>query len=103
MDFIDSSQFMSSSLEKLVDNLAKEGPTKFHHMTEYFGTEKIDLLLRKQVYPYEYLDSEYKFTTEEQLPPKEAFYSSLSGEDISVEDYAHAQMIWEEFGIKHLS
>ena len=78
MDFIDSFQFMSSSLEKLVDNLAKEGPTKFHHMTEYFGTEKIDLLLRKQVYPYEYLDSECKFT-EEQLPPKEAFHSSLSG------------------------
>jgi hypothetical protein len=78
MDFIDSFQFMSSSLEKLVDNLAKEGPTKFHHMTEYFGTEKIDLLLRKQVYPYEYLDSECKFT-EEQHPPKEAFHSSLSG------------------------
>jgi hypothetical protein len=29
-------------------------------------------------------------------PPIEAFYSSLSGEDISVEDHAHAQKIWEE-------
>ena len=86
---------MSSSLEKLVDNLAKERSTQFHHMTEYFGTEKIDLLLRKQLYPYEYLDSECKFT-EEQPPPIEAFYSSLSGEDISVEDHAHAQTIWEE-------
>jgi hypothetical protein len=91
---------MSSSLEKLVDNLAKKGPTQFHHMTEYFGTDKIDLLLRKQIYPYEYLDSECKFT-EEKLLPKEACYSSLSGEDISVEDYAHAQKIWEEFGIKN--
>ena len=89
MDFFYSFQFMSFSLEKLVDNHVKEGPTKCYHMTEYFGTEKIDLLLRKQIYPYKYLDSECKFT-EEQLSPKEAFYSSLSGEDISVEDYAHA-------------
>jgi hypothetical protein len=51
MDFIDSFQFMSFSLEKLVDNHVKEGPTKCYHMTEYFGTEKIDLLLRKQIYP----------------------------------------------------
>jgi hypothetical protein len=29
--------------------------------------------------------------TEEQFPPKEAFHSSLSGADISVEDYPHAQ------------
>ena len=43
---------------KAMDNLAKEDPTKFHHMAEYFGTEKIDLFLRKQIYPYEYLDSE---------------------------------------------
>jgi hypothetical protein len=41
---------MSSSLERLVENLAKEGPQKFTLMTDYFGKEKIDLLLRKQVY-----------------------------------------------------
>ena len=89
MDFIDSFQFMSFSLEKLVDNHVKEGPTKCYHMTEYFGTEKIDLLLRKQIYPYEY-------------PPKESFHSSLSGEDISVEDYAHAQYVWKDFNIQNL-
>ena len=101
MDFIDSFQFMSSSLERLVENLAKEGPQKFTHMTDYFGEEKIDLLLRKQVYSYEYLDSECKFT-EEQLPPKQAFYSSLSGENISVNDYAHAQCVWKDFNIQNL-
>jgi hypothetical protein len=78
-----------------------EVPTKFHHMTEYFGTEKIDLLLRKQIYPYEYLDSECKFT-EEQLPPKEAFDSTLSGENISVEYYVHAQCAWKDFNIQNL-
>jgi hypothetical protein len=38
---IDSFQFMSSSLEKLVENIAKEGESKFEHMTNYFGDEKI--------------------------------------------------------------
>ena len=55
-----------------MDNLAKEGESKFEHMTDYFGDEKIKFLLRKQVYPYEYFDSESKFT-EKQLPPIESF------------------------------
>ena len=51
---------------------------------------KFILLLRKGVYPYECMDSWEKFdgTT---LPPKEDFYSKLNLEDISDEDYAHAQ------------
>ena len=34
------------------------------------------------------------------LPPKEAFYSNLNLEDISDEDYAHAQKVWDVFEIK---
>lgn len=60
MDFIDSLQFMSSSLQKLVENLKKQGSSKLRHMTNHFGEEKISLLLRKQVYPYEFFDSEAK-------------------------------------------
>ncbi len=101
MDFIDSFQFMSSSLEKLVENLAKEGESKFEHMTDYFGDEKIKLLLRKQVYLYEYFDSESKFT-EKQLPPTESYCSSLSGECITEEDYAHALTVWRELGLQNL-
>jgi hypothetical protein len=59
---------------------------------------KVFTTLRKQIYPHEYLDSECKFT-EEQLPPIEAVHSSVSGEYIPVEDYAHAQKIWEELHI----
>ena len=50
------------------------------------------MLLRKGVYPYEYMDSWEKFD-EIALPPKKHFYSNLNLEDISNEDYAHAQKV----------
>ena len=62
---------------------------------------KFVLLLRKGVYPYEYMDSWEKFD-KNTLPPKEAFYSSLNLEDSSDENYAHAQKIWDVFEIKNL-
>ena len=62
---------------------------------------KFILLLRKGVYPYEDMDNWEKFD-ETTLPPKEAFYSSLNLEDISDEDYAHAQKVWDVFEINNL-
>lgn len=53
------------------------------------------------VYPYEYMDDFAKFQ-ESQLPPISAFYSSLTNADISLDDYAHAQHVWESFGLRHL-
>ena len=47
------------------------------------------------------MDSWEKFD-ETTLPPKEAFHSNLNLEDISNEDYAHAQKVWEIFEIKNL-
>ena len=62
---------------------------------------KFVMLLRKGVYPYEYMDSWEKFD-ETALPPKKDFYSNLNLEDISDEDYAHAQKVWDIFKIKNL-
>ena len=53
---------------------------------------KFVLLLRKGVYPYEYMDSWEKFD-ETSLPPKEDFYSELNLEDITDENYGHAQKV----------
>ena len=62
---------------------------------------KFVLLLRKSVYPYEYMDSWEKFD-ETTLPAKKAFYSKLNLENISDEHYLHAQKVWEVFEIRNL-
>ena len=59
------------------------------------------MLLRKYVDPYEYMDSWEKFD-ENTIPPKEAFYVNLNLEDISDEDYVHAQKVWDVFEINNL-
>ena len=60
------------------------------------------MLLRKGVYPYEYIDSSDRFN-EKSLPDKKAFYSELNSEDITDKDYAHAQEVFKELKLKNLS
>ena len=62
---------------------------------------KFVLLLRKGVYPYEYMDSSERFD-ETSLLNKEAFYSKLKLDYITDKDYGHAQKVWEVFEIKSL-
>ena len=59
------------------------------------------MLLRKGVYPYEYMDRWEKFN-ETSIPDKEAFYSELNKEGISNADYAHSQKVWKVFFKKNL-
>ena len=56
-------------------------------------------MLRKVVYPYEYIDSWEKFN-ETSILPKEAYYSKLNEEVISDADYAHVQKVWDVLEIK---
>ena len=94
--FIDTFQFMATSLEKLVNNLSKDA---FDNVKRYCAENKLDLLTRKGIYPYEYMDSSKKLK-ETQLPSKEPFYSKLNDKGISDENYAHAQEVWKTFEMK---
>ena len=62
---------------------------------------KFVLLLRKGVYPYEYMDSWEKFS-EISLPSKEDFYSNLNMEDISDIDCRHANNVFKVFKLENL-
>ena len=87
--FIDSVNFMQSSLAKLV-----KGSEEFPIMQKIVPEEKNwQLLLKKGIYLYEYMDSFERFD-ENQLPEKEKFYSSLSGKGITDEEYRHTQDVW---------
>ena len=97
LTFIDSFQFMSSSLDKLVSNLPKE---LLKYTSKMFKGDKINLMVRKGVYPYDYMDSFDKFN--KKLPIKEEFYSILNNEHISDEDYQHAQNVWNTFSLKNM-
>ena len=96
--FIDSFKFMPTSLDSLVNNLPEEA---FNNLEKYYTGDKLSLVKRKGVYPYEYMDSLERFK-ENKLPPKEAFYSRLTGEGISNEDYEHAKNVWDVFEMKNL-
>ena len=97
LTFIDSFQFMSSSLEKLVSNLPKES---LKYTSQKFKGKKLDLMSQKGVYPYDFMDSFDKFNSE--LPSKEDFYSILTDEYISDKDYDHAKNIWNTFELKNM-
>ena len=97
LTFLDSFQFMSSSLEKLVGNLPKE---LLKYTSKMFKGTKFDLMVRKGVYPYDYMDSFDKFNSP--LPKKEEFYSILNNEHISDENYKHAQNVWNIFNLKNM-
>ena len=70
--FIDSMQFRTSSLDKLVKNLSDED---FNYLVEEFGSENLELLKQKDAYPYEYMNSFERFN-QEKLPARKYFYSS---------------------------
>ena len=59
------------------------------------------MLLRKGVYPYEYMDNCERFD-EESLPDKESFYSSLNMENIDDIDYRHCENVFKKFKFKNL-
>ena len=94
--FKDSFKFMRSSIKALVNNLPKNG---FKNISKYYIPEQVELIKQKGFYPYEYMDTEEKFN-KTKLPPREAFYSKLSGKGISEKDYKHAWNVWNTFKMK---
>ena len=58
-------------------------------------------MLRKGVYPYEYMDNWERFN-ETSLPSKESFYSNLNMEDIDDIDYRHGTNVFNKFKLNNL-
>ena len=96
LTFIDSFQFMSSSLDKLASNLPKDD---LIYTSKSFKGKRLDLLSKKGVYPYDFMDNFEKFNNRE-LPSKNQFYSILNDEHITDDEYIHTKEVWDTFYIK---
>ena len=91
LTFIDSFQFMSSSLDKLVNNLPKDD---LIYTSKVFKGKKLNLMSKKGVYPYDFMDSFEKFNQTE-LPANKHFYSILNDQHITNDEYDHARKVWK--------
>ena len=94
--FRDSVILLTSSLESLVQSLCKTDEGQFKYLKTMMGLKYTNsdfkLLLRKGVFPYEYLNSFEKFN-EPALQNREAFFSTLQGEECLVEDFEYAKRV----------
>lgn len=92
--FIDSFRFMGSSLDELIKNLKSGNAERLaFELSQFFSSDEVPFVLRNGVYPYEYMDSFGKFE-ETSLPPKDQFYSTLTGKHISNMKITNTQYIF---------
>ena len=107
--FLNSVEFINSRLDKLVKNLSDDD---FKYLGKEVDSKNLGLLKQKGAYPYEYMDS-FKRFSEEKLPDRKCFYSSVKDETtsdngkkldghISYEEYLTCKKIWDVFGMKNM-
>ena len=91
LKFIDSFQFMSSSLDKLVSNL----PNNAFKCTssEVKNDKMLNILKLNSVYPIDYVNSFDKYD-EEKLPNKEDDFFSIQNGHITNKEYKHTKNLW---------
>ena len=84
-------------------NFIKDLINRFSSTYEFCNKDinRFTLLLRKGIYPYEYIDSWERFD-ETSFLDKVASYSSLNMEGITSVDYRHAKRVYKEFKLKNL-
>ena len=98
--FVDSCQFLETSLDELVKSMRKSGlQDDFVHTTRHFGRN--ELFLKRGIYPYEHMTYATKFD-ETKLPANSAFYNRLRGEHVSEKKHERAKEIWAHFAMKTL-
>ena len=95
LTFINSFQFMSSSFDKLVNNLPKAA---LKYMSEEFTGKELSLMSQKGVYPYDHMDSFEKFN-QTKLPTKDQLCRVLNDQHITNDEYNHAKTVWKTFNI----
>ena len=96
--FLDSFQFLSTSLEQLVTLLRKSGKHNFVYTAKCMNADDEDTFA-KGIFPYYFMTVRDKFE-ETQLRPIEAFHDDLKDEPLDEQDYERAHRVWARYGMK---
>lgn len=105
--FKDSLSFLNASLNELMNNLLRDKTHTFEiidqlQLYKTHEIEKKQLILRKGIYPYEYVTSIEKLQKTHKIPEQKYFFSTLTNSHVSNEDYEHSQKVFQKFGCKDL-
>lgn len=107
--FLDSLAFLPTSLSQLSKSLADSnhnyGILKQTYLVKnkgQFSQQRLEMVLHKSFFPYEYCSSYAKMVETKALPKRKDFYSSLTKETLSKEDYDFARTVWNEFKCRNL-
>ena len=84
---------MNCSLYSSVKNLSDND---FKYLSEEFSGDFLKLVKQKGLYPYKYIDSFQNFS-ENKLPDRFKFFSSLKDECFHKKGYLKANNIWNVF------
>ena len=105
--FKDSLSFLNASLNELMNDLMKNKNHSFS-IIDQLGLyskgeeEKKQLLLRKGVYPYEYVTSIERLQNTRKIPKKKHFFSTLSNSNISDDYYTHSKKVFAAFECRNM-
>ena len=97
--FIDSMQFMNSSLDKLVKNLVDKD---FKYLVKEFDTENLKIIKTKRCLSFEYMNSARNYFYSSTKDKKINGDGKISDGHLSIEDYMVCEKIWDKFNMKQM-
>ena len=100
--FLDSYAFLSSSLDKLVNDLAQEHTFPIINQIEDLRDLPSVYIHKKGVFPYEWCTSLSKLEKTKSFPPKDCFFSRLTNETITNEDYERGKALFQSKGFESM-
>ena len=81
--YLDSQRFLNAPLETLIESAtAESGSQAFRYLRRHVENDRLDLFMKLQPFRYEFLDGPEKLA-KDRLPPKSAFFDSVSEKNIS--------------------
>ena len=104
MRFIDSHASVSGSLGDLANQFIANGSEPIYtlQILKDVPAPALPLLIKgKQVMCYDYLNSLERLS-ETRLPPREEFFNSLHGTELSESEHQHAEKVWKAAGCQNL-